>query len=173
MAVNISGRHLLSQTLHDHMVELMDVWRDLGLEPSRLTLEITETVLVSDLETAADQLTAIRELGVGVAIDDFGTGFTSVTHLQQLPVDIIKVDRSFINRQLTERDRALLTMINDLGHHLGVSITAEGVETSDQFDVLADIGCDRAQGYFLAHPLSVADLMAFTEAALLVRTPPS
>ena len=64
-------------------------------------------------------------------------------------------------------------MINDLGHHLGVSITAEGVETSDQFDALAEIGCDRAQGYFLAHPLSVADLLAFTEAALLVRTPPS
>ena len=74
---------------------------------------------------------------------------------------------------LTPRDRALLTMITDLGHHLGVTITAEGVETSDQFDVLADIGCDRAQGYFLAHPLTVADLLTFTQAALLVRTPPS
>jgi diguanylate cyclase (GGDEF)-like protein len=173
MAVNVSGRHLLSQTLHEHMVELMGVWDELGLDPARLTIEITETVLVSDLETAGAQLASIRELGVGVAIDDFGTGYTSVTHLQQLPVDIIKVDRSFINRQLTSRDRALLTMINDLGHHLGVSITAEGVETSEQFDALADIGCDRAQGYFLAHPLSVTELLAFTEAALLVRTPPS
>ena len=86
---------------------------------------------------------------------------------------IVKIDRTFINKQLTPRDRALLTMITDLGHHLGVSITAEGVETSDQFDVLADIGCDRAQGYFMAHPLTVAGLLTFTQAALLVRTPPS
>jgi len=173
MSVNVSGRHLLSQTLQDHMVDLMARWDDLGLDPSRLTLEITETVLLNDLDIARDQLAAIRELGVGVAIDDYGTGFTSVTHLQQLPIDVIKIDRTFINRRLTPRDRALLTMITDLGHHLGVSITAEGVETSDQFDVLADIGCDRAQGYFLAHPLTVAGLLTFTQAALLVRTPPS
>ncbi|MGZ4718010.1 MAG: putative bifunctional diguanylate cyclase/phosphodiesterase, partial [Acidimicrobiales bacterium] len=173
VAVNVSGRHLLSHTLHDHLVDLVARWHDLGLDPGRLTLEITETVLLSDLDTAAHQLAAIRELGVRVAIDDFGTGYTSVTHLQQLPIDVIKVDRSFINRRLTPRDRALLTMITDLGHHLGVTITAEGVETSDQFDVLAEIGCDQAQGYFLAHPLTVAGLLAFTEAALLVRTPPS
>ncbi len=173
LAVNVSGRHLLSQTLHDHMVGLMARWDQLGLDPSRLTLEITETVLLNDLATAAQQLSAIRELGVGVAIDDYGTGFTSVTHLQQLPIDVIKIDRTFINRRLTPRDRALLTMITDLGHHLGVSITAEGVETSDQFDVLADIGCDQAQGYFMAHPLTVAGLLTFTQAALLVRTPPS
>lgn len=173
VAVNVSGRHLLSQTLHDHMVELMVMWEELGLDPARLTLEITETVLLSDLATAAEQLAAIRGLGVGVAIDDYGTGFTSVTHLQQLPIDVIKIDRSFINKRLTPRDRALLTMITDLGHHLGVSITAEGVETSDQFDVLADIGCDRAQGYFMAHPLTVGGLLTFTQAALLVRTPPS
>jgi diguanylate cyclase (GGDEF)-like protein len=173
MAVNVSGRHLLSQTLHDHMVGLMERWAELGLDPSRLTLEITETILLNDLGTAAEQLAAIRALGVGVAIDDYGTGFTSVTHLQQLPIDVIKIDRTFINRRLTPRDRALLTMITDLGHHLGVSITAEGVETGDQFDVLADIGCDQAQGYFLAHPLTVAGLLTFTQAALLVRTPPS
>ena len=129
VAVNVSGRHLLSQTLHEHMVDLMAQWDVLGLDPARLTLEITETVLLNDLATAAEQLAAIRELGVGVAIDDYGTGFTSVTHLQQLPIDVIKIDRTFINKQLTPRDRALLTMITDLGHHLGVSITAEGVET--------------------------------------------
>ena len=172
LAVNVSGRHLLSQTLFDYMAGLLGTWHELGLDPGRLTLEITETVLVSDLPTAAEQLAAIRELGVQVAIDDFGTGYTSVTHLQQLPIDVIKVDRSFIDRMMTSRDRALITMITDLGHHLGVTITAEGVETSEQFDVLADIGCDQAQGYFLAHPLDVDEMVAFTEAALLVRTPP-
>jgi diguanylate cyclase (GGDEF)-like protein len=173
VAVNVSGRHLLSQTLSEHMVDLVARWEELGLDPARLTLEITETVLVSDLATAADQLAAIRALGVGVAIDDFGTGYTSVTHLQALPIDVIKVDRSFIGRDLAPRDRALLTMMIDLGHHLDVSITAEGVETSEQLDVLADIGCDRAQGYYLAHPLTVPDLLAFVEGALLVPTPPS
>jgi diguanylate cyclase (GGDEF)-like protein len=151
VAINVSGRHLLSQTLYDHVVELLDTT---GIAPRRLVVEITETVLVNDLVAAAAQLEAVRGLGVRIALDDFGTGYTSITHLRQLPIDIIKIDRSFVQRLGNERDRTLLAMITDLGHHLGLTITAEGVETAEQYELLRAMGCDRAQGYHMSRPLA-------------------
>ena len=156
VAVNVSGRHLVSHTLVDHVRELL---AGTGIDPCHLVIEITETVLVNDLATAAEQLEEIRSLGVRIALDDFGTGYTSITHLQQLPVDIIKIDRSFIERLGNERDRTLLRMITDLGHHLGLTITAEGVETAEQLEVLNELGCDRAQGFLMSRPLNPADLV--------------
>jgi diguanylate cyclase (GGDEF)-like protein len=158
VAINVSGRHLLSQTLFDHVVELLDAT---GLEPHRLVVEITETVLVNDLVVAAAQLEAVRGLGVRIALDDFGTGYTSITHLRQLPIDIIKIDRSFVQRLASEKDRTLLAMITDLGHHLGLTITAEGVETAEQYDTLRQLGCDRAQGYLMSRPLPADALEAW------------
>jgi diguanylate cyclase (GGDEF)-like protein len=151
LSVNVSGRHLLSHSLPANVAAVLEAT---GIEPSRLTLEITETVLVSDLPHAASQLHALRELGVQIAIDDFGTGYTSITQLQQLPVDVIKIDRSFVVRATRSRDRTLLAMIADLGHHLGLAITAEGVETSEQLDVVRELGCDRVQGFLLSRPVS-------------------
>jgi diguanylate cyclase (GGDEF)-like protein len=150
IAVNVSGRHLLSQTLYDHVVDLLDTT---GIAPQRLVVEITETVLVNDLVAAAAQLEAVRGLGVRIALDDFGTGYTSITHLRQLPIDIIKIDRSFVSRLASDKDRTLLAMITDLGHHLGLTITAEGVETEEQYDLLRQLGCDRAQGFLMSRPL--------------------
>jgi diguanylate cyclase (GGDEF)-like protein len=150
VAVNVSGRHLLNQTLHRHVVDLLD---STGLDPHRLIVEITETVLVDDLIVAAAQLEAVRGLGVRIALDDFGTGYSSITHLRQLPIDIIKIDRSFVERLGNEKDRTLLAMISDLGHHLGLTITAEGVETAEQYDLLRELGCDRAQGFLMSRPL--------------------
>jgi EAL domain-containing protein (putative c-di-GMP-specific phosphodiesterase class I) len=162
VAVNVSGRHLLSGTLADHVVELLD---RTGVDPRRLMVEITETVLVNDLEAAAAQLRAVRELGVAVALDDFGTGYTSIRHLRELPIDDIKIDRSFVSRLGPgpdhHRDRTLLAMLTDLGHHLGLSLTAEGVETDGQYEVLRQLGCDRAQGYLLSRPLAPEDLEAW------------
>jgi diguanylate cyclase (GGDEF)-like protein len=155
VAINVSGRHLLSQTLYDHVVELLDTT---GIAPQRLVVEITETVLVNDLVAAAAQLEAVRGLGVRIALDDFGTGYTSITHLRQLPIDIIKIDRSFVQRLASEKDRTLLAMITDLGHHLGLTITAEGVETEEQYELLRQLGCDRAQGYLMSRPLPAHDL---------------
>jgi diguanylate cyclase (GGDEF)-like protein len=150
VAVNVSGRHLASQRLHDHVIELLDAT---GIDPRRLIVEITETVLVDDLHLAAAQLEAIRALGVRIALDDFGTGYTSIAHLQRLPIDIIKIDRSFVARLGGDRDRALLAMITTLGHQLGMTIVAEGIETPEQYQLLRDLGCDRAQGFLMSRPL--------------------
>ena len=159
LAVNVSGRHLLSHALPTNVAAVLQAT---GVDPARLTLEITETVLVSDLPHAAMQLRALRELGVQIAIDDFGTGYTSITQLQQLPVDVIKIDRSFVVGATRTRDRTLLAMIADLGHHLGLAITAEGVETSDQLDVVRDLGCDRVQGFLLSRPITAAAVSALS-----------
>jgi diguanylate cyclase (GGDEF)-like protein len=151
MSVNISGRHLMSGLLPGHIRSLLD---RTGLDPNRLIIEVTETVLIGDLPTAGEQLTSVRALGVRVAIDDFGTGYTSVTHLQKLPVDVMKIDRSFVNQDSDERSRTLLAMMIDVGHHLGMTITAEGVETSEQLQTLNELACDRTQGYLLCRPLT-------------------
>jgi diguanylate cyclase (GGDEF)-like protein len=158
IAVNVSGRHLASQSLHRHLAELLDTT---GIDPRRVIVELTETVLVEDLHGAAAQLDAIRGMGLRVALDDFGTGYTSLNHLQRLPVDIIKIDRSFVGRLGRERDRAVLSMITQLGHQLGHTITAEGVETPEQYDVLRDLGCDHAQGFWMSRPLRPEDLEAW------------
>jgi diguanylate cyclase (GGDEF)-like protein len=158
VAVNVSGRHLLSQTLYDHVVDLLD---STGIPAHRLVIEVTETVLVNDLVLAAAQLEAVRGLGVRIALDDFGTGYTSITHLRRLPIDIIKIDRSFVALLGQDRDRKLLQMIVELGHDLGVTIVAEGVETQEQYDTLRQLGCDRAQGYLMSRPLLVDDLQAW------------
>ena len=162
VAVNVSGRHLLSQTLFDHVVELLDAT---GIAPHRLVVEITETVLVNDLVVAAAQLEAVRGLGVRIALDDFGTGYTSIAHLRQLPIDIIKIDRSFVSRLASEKDRTLLAMITDLGHHLGLTIIAEGVETAEQYEMLRELGCDRAQGFLMSRPLPADALEIWARAA--------
>jgi diguanylate cyclase (GGDEF)-like protein len=156
VAVNVSGRHVTSKALHRHVTDLLSAT---GLDPRRLIIELTETVLVDDLIEAAAQLEAIRRLGVRIALDDFGTGYTSINHLRQLPVDIIKIDRSFVQRLASEREQALLRMITELGHHLGMTITAEGVETAEQYEQLRRLGCDKAQGYHMSRPLPAEALV--------------
>jgi EAL domain-containing protein (putative c-di-GMP-specific phosphodiesterase class I) len=155
VGVNISGRHLLSGQLADHLVELVG---RTGIDPHRLTVEITETVLLDDLEVAAAELDRVRSLGIRVALDDFGTGYTSPAHLQQLPIDLIKIDRSFVAQLGGRRGRALVRMVTDLGHAIDCSIVAEGVETDDEMDMLRSMGADLVQGYLLSRPLDVAAL---------------
>jgi diguanylate cyclase (GGDEF)-like protein len=161
VAVNISGRHITSQTLPAHVE---DTLRTYGLDPRRLIVELTETALVEDLGVAEAQLEAVRRLGVRTAIDDFGTGYTSVAQLRQLPVDILKIDRSFVSRLADPTDRALLRMITELGHELGTTTTAEGVETSEQYDMLRHLGCDRAQGFLMCRPLNPEALLDWVSA---------
>lgn len=103
-------------------------------------------MLLDDLPVAAAEMHRIRQLGVKVSVDDFGTGYTSLAHLQHLPVDSIKIDRSFINELGHSKDAALVRMITELGHHLGVGIVSEGVETIEQLDAVRRIGSDQAQG---------------------------
>jgi diguanylate cyclase (GGDEF)-like protein len=150
VAVNISGQHLVNRDLVDHVAAVLD---RTGIDPHRLVLEITETVLLNDLDVAAEQLIQLRAMGIRIAIDDFGTGYTSVTHLARLPVDVLKIDRSFLDNQLDHRARTLLAMMIDLGHHLGLMITAEGVETDEQLELLRTLSCDHTQGFLFSRPV--------------------
>ena len=158
VAVNISGRHLLSGSLVAYVTEALSAH---GIEPNRLSLELTETVLLADLPAVGVEMERLRSLGVRVSIDDFGTGYTSLAHLQHLTVDEIKIDRSFVQQLPGGRDSSLVRMVTDLGHHLGVSIVAEGVETDDQLAALRDVGCDSLQGFLIARPLTVEHLTAW------------
>ena len=154
LAVNISGRHLLSrEVVHDVQAALEQT----GLEPHRLVLEITETVLVSDMVVACDHLFALRELGVRIAIDDFGSGYTSLGQLRLLPVDILKIDRAFITSLGTDSDDRLVRVLIEAAHGLDLSVVAEGVETMAQLQLLREMTCDAVQGHLLGAALAPAD----------------
>lgn len=154
VAVNVSARHVASGSL---LADVREALVDSGLEPSRLMVEITETVLVTDLPFLAEQLDQLRRLGVRVAIDDFGTGFTSLAHLRQLPADVIKIDRSFV-ADMADDDGSLVRLVIDLGHQMDLQVVAEGVETDVQLAKLRHLGCDRIQGYLLARPMPAGEL---------------
>jgi len=119
------------------------------VEPSLLTVEVTESALLVDFADAADKLTSLRALGTRVAPDDFGSGYTSLAYLRQLPIDVIKIDRSFI---ADPQANAFIKLIIDTGHLIGASITAEGIETEAQVSMLASSGCDSFQGFYLGRP---------------------
>jgi diguanylate cyclase (GGDEF)-like protein len=158
VAINISGRHLLSGTLPGHLETALDRF---GVDPHRLSIEITETVLLTDLTVAAAELDAVRALGISVAIDDFGTGYTSPAHLQQLPIDVLKVDRSFVSQLGDRRGTSLVRMIIDLGHAIDLSVVAEGVETTAELAALKRMGANHIQGYLFSKPLPPQALEQF------------
>jgi diguanylate cyclase (GGDEF)-like protein/PAS domain S-box-containing protein len=150
--INVSGRHLTHPSLLRHLDEAL---RLSGLDPTRVELEITETVLLQDLEMAGRILETVRERGIGIALDDFGTGYSSLTWLQRLPVDSVKLDRSFIADVLSPQGgyaTDLLGGVTALAHAMGKVVIAEGVETREQHEVLVGLGCDLAQGYLYGRP---------------------
>jgi diguanylate cyclase (GGDEF)-like protein len=153
VAVNISGRHLASATV---VTDVAAALHSSGLEPGRLTIEVTETVLV-DVPRASLQMSALRRLGVGISIDDFGTGYTSIGHLGALPADILKIDRSLVTATgpgATE----LLALIVRAGHAHGLRVVAEGVEQQQRLDDLRELRYDSAQGYLFAQPLAAGEV---------------
>jgi diguanylate cyclase (GGDEF)-like protein len=151
VSVNVSTRSLLD---HDLPTIIRTLLRRLDLNASALQLEITESRIVADLPRARAALEELRAMGVMIAIDDFGTGYSSLKQLQQLPVDEIKIDRSFVTRMETDRqDAVLVHSIIDLGRNLGLRVTAEGVETENVKTVLAELGCDFAQGFHVGRPV--------------------
>ncbi len=161
VAVNVSGRHLLSRRLAGHIRAAL---AEAGVEPRRLGVEITETVLLADLAVAASELVDVRALGVSVSIDDFGTGYTSLAHLQLLPIDTIKIDRSFVSQVNAQRGGSLVRMVTDLGHAIDVVVIAEGVETPAELTALRAMGTDLLQGFLLSAPLEPAALLAWARA---------
>ncbi len=161
VSVNVSTRSLLD---HDLPVVIGALLTRLDLHASALQLEITESRIVADLPRARAALDELRAMGVMIAIDDFGTGYSSLTQLQQLPVDEIKIDRSFVTRMETDRqDAVLVHSIIDLGRNLGLRVTAEGVETESVMATLAELGCDYAQGFHVGRPVVAAECSRYLE----------
>ncbi|GLY97115.1 EAL domain-containing protein [Actinoplanes sp. NBRC 103695] len=163
--VNVSGHQLVHPRFADNVMRALAV---AGLPSSTVTLELTESVLMSDPDLARASLTALRRLGVQLSIDDFGTGYSSLAYLRELPVDELKVDRAFIARaELTAEDLALVRTIVQLGQILGLRVVAEGIENAAQLEALRSLGCGYGQGYHLCRPADAADLPPFLERASL------
>jgi len=159
LAVNLSPLQLRDR----HLVEtVVDALADAGLRPALLTLEVTESTLLGDLDAARTHLDALRELGCRVAIDDFGTGYSSLSYLSRLPADVVKIDRSFVQ----DLDQyagavALVRGIIDMARALGLEVLAEGVEIAEQRTILGDLGCPRYQGYLFCRPVPADEFDAF------------
>jgi diguanylate cyclase (GGDEF)-like protein len=157
VAVNLSPRQLLDRTL---VATVTDVLKQTGLRPESLTLEITEGSVIKDYEATVPVLNALRAMGVKLALDDFGTGYSSLSYLKQLPVNSVKIDRSFVNDldSDTPNDHIVAAII-DLAHALGLSVTAEGAETEGQLQVLQAMGSDQVQGFLLGRPMPHGDVV--------------
>jgi diguanylate cyclase len=138
----------------DFLDEITNTLTELKVPPDRIILELTESVLLRDPVKAAQVLGEIHKLGVQIAIDDFGTGYSSLSYLNQLPADILKIDQSFVRDSDGTKGRAILASIVTLGHALGMTIVAEGIETPLQLTTVITSGCDIGQGYFLSKPES-------------------
>lgn len=133
--------------------------------PGSLKLELTETALMSHAENTIDLLTKLKKLGIQILVDDFGTGYSSLAYLKRFPIDTLKIDREFINDLSTDsEDRAITRAIISLAHSLNLKVIAEGVETREQLDFLQDEHCDQAQGFYIAHPMPPAELLALFQA---------
>ena len=158
VSVNLSSRQLSNPDLVEHVRSALD---DTGADAAGLCFEITENVLMDDAEATMGAITALKRLGVGLSIDDFGTGYSSLGYLKRFPVGAVKVDRSFIDGLGSDpEDSAIVAAVIGLGHALGLTVIAEGVETDRQLAELAVLGCDAAQGYLFARPGPGADVAA-------------
>ena len=154
VAVNLSPRHLRDLDLADRVADALALR---GVPPALLVLEITENFLMSDIARSTRCLTRLHDMGVGLAIDDFGTGYSSLSYLRQLPLDELKIDRSFV-KGVADGDDAIVRSTIDLAHSIGLTVVAEGVESEAVRDRLRELGCDAAQGIFLAAPGPSADI---------------
>ena len=161
--LRISINLLPEDILQDDYVDwLLDEVRAVGIDPKRVTIEITESALLSDLERVAANLERLRETGIKVALDDFGTGYASLAYLGSLPLDALKIDRGLVAKIGTsERDRIVVRSIFSLARDLGLTIVVEGVECTTQLILLADWGCDLYQGFLGAGALDEMELSRF------------
>jgi EAL domain-containing protein (putative c-di-GMP-specific phosphodiesterase class I) len=151
IAVNLSARHFQQKDFLDRLLEILGETR---LDPTCLELELTETSIMENTESAMKVLTQLRKLGVRMAIDDFGTGYSSLSYLKHLPIDTVKLDRSFVKGATTDPDDAALVMaIVTLAHNLKLRVIAEGVETEEQAVFLRLLRCDEAQGFLFGKPM--------------------
>jgi EAL domain-containing protein (putative c-di-GMP-specific phosphodiesterase class I) len=162
IAVNVSVRQFRHP---DFIDEVVGAVRSSGIRPDRLKLEVTESLLVDNIDAAINKLRNLKAMGVRLSVDDFGIGYSSLSYLKSLPVDELKIDRGFVKDILTDsNDAAIATTIIGLCRNLGLEVIAEGVETEEQRDYLARQGCHRYQGFLYCKPLPLAQLEAFMQA---------
>ena len=158
VSVNLSIRQFKDPQLVETVARILI---ETGLSPACLKLEITESAMMRDTEATIRELQRLKQLGVQLAVDDFGTGYSSLAYLKQFPIDVIKIDRSFINRIGDDHDdTAIVRSIIDLAKSLRLRVTSEGIETAEQWDHLRDLSCDLGQGYYFARPLTGAAFSA-------------
>jgi diguanylate cyclase (GGDEF)-like protein len=159
LVINVSAREVLRADVCGAVTRAAAA---VGLQPSSLEVEFTETAVLANPARAAEVAACLRAAGVTVALDDFGTGYSSLTHLRELPFDRVKIDRSFVSSCLTDRSSAAIVVaVTHLVHDLGMEVVAEGVETQEQLEYVRAVGCDAVQGYCLARPLSFSECTAY------------
>lgn len=152
LALNISAKHFKKRQLQD---DIAHVLKNTNIDPSRIELEVTETAIMDDLELAVDTLNEIKKMGIRTAIDDFGTGHSSLTYLRKLPIEVLKIDKSFIDEiPSSSEDRTLVRGIIEMVHALGIEVVAEGVENNEMAELLMDMNCDLVQGYHYCRPIA-------------------
>ena len=168
MAINLSVKQLQHS---DVIADVRDAVEEAGIEPSALTLEITETVLMADTELAVTRLQELKALGVNLALDDFGTGYSSLSYLSRFPVDILKMDRSFLREGATPEMSGLASAVLALGSTLNLDVVAEGIEQPEQWASLQQLGCEFGQGFYFARPMNAEAALEHLTAAMLADAP--
>ena len=155
VAVNLSARQFGAPDL---LADIAAVLSETGLAPDRLDIELTESLFMSDVNLAVETLHGMKQLGVNLSIDDFGTGYSSLSYLSRFPIDVLKIDRSFVSDITRDAsDAAIVASIIALAHNLKLDVIAEGVETAEQLDYLRRHHCDEMQGYYFSKPLPAAE----------------
>jgi EAL domain-containing protein (putative c-di-GMP-specific phosphodiesterase class I) len=162
MSVNVSSLQL---THPDFVSQVGRALQAAEMTPAQLTLEVTESVLMDGIENAVSTLTALRQMGVQLSIDDFGTGYSSLSYLATLPIDALKIDRSFIDRMARETEGSeIVKAIFKLGQALSKQVYAEGIETGAQLALLQELGCEFGQGFLLSRPINAENAGGFLAA---------
>jgi EAL domain-containing protein (putative c-di-GMP-specific phosphodiesterase class I) len=166
ISVNFSGRHIARPDSVDFVEQVL---RENNVGTECLMIEVTETSVMEDRESAASVLSRLRRLGIRICLDDFGTGYSSLAYLRQFPFDVLKIDRSFVQRiDASQADRAIVRSILALARTLGLEVTAEGVETPRQRAVLRRLGCHQAQGFLVAEPAGAVEAEVWLRPSPLV-----
>ncbi|NRD75128.1 EAL domain-containing protein [Shewanella sp. VB17] len=156
LAVNLSAKHYMDPDLIPLVQHILSKYK---LSPQSLLLEVTEESVIEQVDLAMSSMQSLKQIGIRIAIDDFGTGYSSLSYLKKLPFDVLKIDQCFITDALNEGvDPHIITTIIDLAHHLGRTVVAEGVETIEQSNFLARVGCELAQGYLYSKPLDETEI---------------
>ncbi len=159
ISINVSSKQFRQQ---DFVDQIADAIRQYEVPASRFVIELTEGVVIDNIDDTVEKMRALKQLGVKISIDDFGTGYSSLTYLKQLPLDELKIDKSFVRDIATDfNDAIIIETIINMAHNLGIDVIAEGVETEEQRDFLYNKGCRVFQGYYFSRPMTSADFEAW------------